>query len=102
MGSKHLLKICKAQRVSESSYRLWCNKPESLHSEEMKRLCARIRELFVEHRKMAGSPMIWADLVSDPEWASVGVNNRRRKHSTNGYIAPVMFEELFYRKRKLA
>ena len=28
--------------------------------------------------------------------------NRRRKHSTNGYIAPAMFEELFYMKRKQA
>ncbi len=28
--------------------------------------------------------------------------NRRRKHSTNGYVAPSVYEEIFYRKSKLA
>ncbi len=28
--------------------------------------------------------------------------NRRRKHSTNGYATPAMYEEIFYSKRKMA
>ncbi len=28
--------------------------------------------------------------------------NRRRKHSTNGYFSPAMYEEIFYRKSQLA
>ncbi len=28
--------------------------------------------------------------------------NRRRKHSTNGYISPAMYEEIFYKKSELA
>jgi len=66
--------MCKALKVSESGYRRWRKDPESLHSDETRRLCARIRELFQEHRKMAGSPMIWADLKSDLGWSSVEVN----------------------------
>lgn len=73
-----IMKMCKALRVSESGYRRWRKVPESLRYEETTRLCARISELFKEHRKMAGSPMIWADLKSDPEWSSVGVNRVAR------------------------
>ncbi len=62
-----IMKMCKALRVSENGYRRCRKEPESLRNEETTRLCARIRDLFESHRKMAGSPMILADLKSDPE-----------------------------------
>ncbi|MBL0381551.1 MAG: transposase [Desulfofustis sp. PB-SRB1] len=42
------------------------------------RLRKRIRELYAEHKGMAGSPMITADLRAEPEFSNVGKNQVAR------------------------
>ncbi len=73
-----IVKMCKALNISESGYRSWRKNPVSPRSSETKRLKARIAELFKEHNQKVGSPMIWADLRSEPEWNSVGIKRVAR------------------------
>nr|WP_236065097.1 IS3 family transposase [Reticulibacter mediterranei] len=50
--------LCKTLEVSESGYYAWKNREPSQHCREDARLAAEIQQLFLEHRKLYGSPRI--------------------------------------------
>ena len=60
-------KMCQVLEVSQSGYYRCLKAPLSSRKIKNERLRARIRELFAEHKGMAGSPIITADLREDPE-----------------------------------
>ncbi len=72
-------KMCQMLNVSKSGYYRWCKAPLSSLKIANERLDARIKELFAEHKGMAGSPMITADLNEDPEFSKVS-RNRVARH----------------------
>ncbi len=54
--------LCQALEVSESGYYGWKNRKASQHCREDARLAADIQQIFLEHRKLYGSPRIHAVL----------------------------------------
>ncbi|WP_374952866.1 IS3 family transposase [Alicyclobacillus acidocaldarius] len=60
-------KMCQLLRVSRSGYYAWCKRPESQRAKRRKRLIRRIHELFVESRRLYGSPKITALLRREGE-----------------------------------
>lgn len=64
-------KMCQMLKVSQSGYYRWRKAPLSYLKIENERLDARIKKLFKEHNRMAGSPMITADLNEDPKFLKV-------------------------------
>jgi putative transposase len=54
--------LCKTLEVSESGYYAWKNREPSQHCREDARLAAEIQQVFLEHRKLYGSPRIHAVL----------------------------------------
>lgn len=71
-------KMCQTLEVSSSGYYRWRTDPFSMRKVVNNRLRQRIRELYAEHKGMAGSPMITADLRAEPEYAKVGKNRVAR------------------------
>ena len=71
-------KMCHTFHISPSGFYSWQKRPCSALQSENKRLRQRIRELYVEHKGMAGSPMITADLRSGPEFSKVSKNRVAR------------------------
>ncbi len=71
-------KMCQVLSVSMSGFYHWINRIPSIRASENERLKDRILELFSEHKGMAGSPMITADLHDDPEFCDVGENRVAR------------------------
>ncbi|MDY0045204.1 MAG: hypothetical protein RBS82_11155, partial [Syntrophales bacterium] len=51
-------KMCHVLNLSLSGYYRWCTAPVSSRQVEKDNLIRRIRELFAQHRGMAGSPLI--------------------------------------------
>jgi len=72
-------KMCHTLNVSGSGYYRWRKAPLSSLRIENKRLEARIKALLKEHKGMAGSPMITADLHEDPEFSKIS-RNRVARH----------------------
>jgi putative transposase len=64
-------KMCHFLKVSQSGYYRWRVAPQSSRQKEKEILQRRIKELYVKHNGMAGSPMITADLHDDPEFSKV-------------------------------
>lgn len=56
--------MCRVLDVSESGYYAWRERPISEHEREDARLAALIQQLFVEHRKLYGSPRLHAALAA--------------------------------------
>jgi putative transposase len=54
--------LCLALEVSESGYYGWKNREASVHYREDARLAAEIQQLYLDHRKLYGSPRIHAAL----------------------------------------
>lgn len=54
--------LCKTLEVSESGYYAWKSRPVSQHCREDARLSAEIQQIFLDHRKLYGSPRIHAVL----------------------------------------
>jgi putative transposase len=77
-------KMCQTFHISQWVYYRWCKRPFSVRLVKNKRLRERIQELYTEHRGMAGSPMITADLRAEPEFSSVGKNRVARQMKTMG------------------
>jgi putative transposase len=77
-------KMCQTFHISQSGYYRWWKSPVSVRQVKNKRLRERIQELYTEHRGMAGSPMITADLRAEPEFSSVGKNRVARQMKTMG------------------
>jgi putative transposase len=71
--------MCHTLNVSQSGYYRWRKAPLSSLKIENERLDARIKELFIEHKGMVGSPTITADLHEDPEFSKVS-RNRVARH----------------------
>ena len=67
-------KMCSTLSVCESSYYHWMGRDTSPRTRSNERLLQRIQELYSEHDKMVGSPMITADLRSEVEFSKVGKN----------------------------
>ncbi|WP_202797564.1 IS3 family transposase [Alicyclobacillus acidocaldarius] len=60
-------KMCKVLGVSRSGYYAWRGRPESLRAKRRKRRIRRIHELFLQSRRLYGSPKITALLRRDGE-----------------------------------
>lgn len=71
-------KICRVLEISVSGFYHWLKRPYAAKAVENERLKDRILQLFTEHRGMAGSPMITADLHDDPEFLNVSRNRVAR------------------------
>jgi putative transposase len=54
--------LCQALEISESGYYGWKNRKASQHCREDARLAAEIQQIFLDHRKLYGSPRIHAVL----------------------------------------
>ena len=73
-----VMKMCRTFNISPSGFYHWQNKPCSARQDENNRIRQRIRELYIEHKGMVGSPMITADLRSELEFAAVSKNRVAR------------------------
>ena len=73
-----VMKMCRVLQVSPSGYYRWRKAPLSNRRIRNEILKKRIRELFWEHKGMAGSPIITADLREDPEFSNVSRNRVAR------------------------
>lgn len=73
-----VMKMCRTFNISPSGFYRWQKKPCSARQSENNRIRQRIGELYTEHNGMAGSPMITADLRSEPEFATVSKNRVAR------------------------
>ena len=54
--------ICKMLNVSRSGYYAWLNSPESSRAREDKRLLSEIKRVYLDNRKVYGSPRIHDEL----------------------------------------
>lgn len=71
-------KMCQVLNISSSGFYRWRKNPFSIRRIQNERLKIRIRELYNEHKGMAGSPMITADLRAEEEFCRVGQNRVAR------------------------
>ena len=71
-------KMCHALNVSQSGFYYWRKAPVSNREAEKQKLRKRIKELYVQHNGMIGSPMLTADLHDDPEFSKVSRNRVAR------------------------
>ncbi len=71
-------KMCHIFNVSQSGFYRWIKAPLSSRVQANSILKQRIRELYNEHKGMAGSPMITADLHAEPKYANVSENRVAR------------------------
>lgn len=66
-------RLCRALNVSLSGYYAWRKRDVSQHDRNDQRLTKRIKQLFVNNRRVYGSPRIWKELRAEGE----GVGQRR-------------------------
>ena len=71
-------KMCHVLQVSMSGFYSWQKRVPSVRKENNERLQRRIFELYIEHNRMAGSPMITADLHDEDEFSKVSKNRVAR------------------------
>ena len=71
-------KMCRSFNVFPSGFYRWQKRPYSNRQKENDRIRKGIRRLYDEHNGMAGSPMLTADLRSEPEFERVGKNRVAR------------------------
>lgn len=72
-------KMCQVLNVSQSGFYYWRAAPVSNREAERQRFRSRIKELYVEHKGMIGSPLLTADLRDDSEFSKVS-RNRVARH----------------------
>lgn len=77
-------KMCRTFNIFPSGYYRWQKRPYSNREKENDRIRERIRGLYVEHKGMAGSPMITADLRAESGFESVGKNRVARHMKAMG------------------
>ncbi len=73
-----VVKMCQAFSIHPSGYYHWLKRPDSPRKRENRLLQKRISELYREHRGMAGSPMITADLRVESAFSTVSKNRVAR------------------------
>lgn len=71
-------KMCQVLQVAPSGFYRWKKDPTSSRKLANIRLKERICELYLEHNKMAGSPLIAADLRAEAEFQRVSDNRVAR------------------------
>ena len=71
-------KMCQVFAISPSGYYRWRKAPLSNRKMRNEALKERIKELFYQHRGMAGSPLITADLREEPAFSNVSRNRVAR------------------------
>jgi len=71
-------KMCQVFSISPSGYYRWRKAPLSNRKVKNEVLKKRIRELFRQHKGMAGSPLITADLREEPSFSNVSRNRVAR------------------------
>lgn len=59
--------MCRTLQVSRSGFYTWVGRPPSTQAQHTRRLDARIRALFAEHRQVAGSPKLTEALRQEGE-----------------------------------
>ena len=64
-----VVKMCQILSVSPSGFYRWKNAPLSQRKKEGQRIKQRISELYREHKGIVCSPLIAADLRSEPEFS---------------------------------
>lgn len=79
-----VVKMCQVFNCYPSGYYRWLKAPSPSRNQSNERLKERIRELYKEHGKMAGSPMITADLRSEAAFSKVGKNRVARIMKEDG------------------
>lgn len=67
-------KMCQVFSISPSGYYRWRKAPLSNRKVKNEVLKKRIRELFRQHKGMAGSPLITEDLKEEPSFSNVSRN----------------------------
>lgn len=60
-------KMCKVLKVSRSGYYAWLKRPQSERKKRKERLAKRIKQIFLESRRLYGSPKITEELRSEGE-----------------------------------
>ncbi len=70
--------MCQTLNISSSGFYRWLNSPLSPRKRENQLIKDRISTLYEDHKGMAGSPMIAADLRSEPPFATVSKNRVAR------------------------
>lgn len=70
--------MCQVFAISPSGYYRWRKAPLSNRKRRNEALKKKIKELFFQHRGMAGSPLIAADLREEPAYANVSRNRVAR------------------------
>lgn len=78
-NSFSVVKMCQTLNVCSSGFYRWLSTPISPRKVETTKIRERIKELYIEHRGMAGSPMITADIRADSEFTTVS-RNRVARH----------------------
>lgn len=73
-----VVKMCQTLNVCSSGFYRWLKAPFSPRKQENLLIKKRISRLYEEHKGMAGSPMIAADLRSEPSFATVSKNRVAR------------------------
>ena len=63
-------KLCKTLQVSRAGYYAWCDRPESDHAIDDRRLTVLVREAHDRSRKTYGSPRVHAELAAHHEHVS--------------------------------
>ena len=69
-----VVKMCQTLNICSSGFYRWLKAPLSPRKREDQLIKERISTLYQEHKGMAGSPMISADLRSEPHFATVSKN----------------------------
>jgi len=77
-------KMCRSFSIFPSGFYRWQKRPYSRRRKENDRIRERILSLYNEHNGMAGSPMITADLRSEPGFENVGKNTVARHMKAMG------------------
>jgi len=62
--------LCRCPRVTRSGFYAWCDRPESTHTCEDRRLKVLVRASFAESKQRYGSPRIHEDLIEQEERVS--------------------------------
>ena len=73
-----VVKMCQTLSVCPSGFYRWLKAPDSPRKIENVQIRKRIKDLYDEHRGMAGSPMITADIRAESKFSLVSKNRVAR------------------------
>jgi putative transposase len=85
-----VVKMCQILNICQSGFYRWKNAPLSPRRKENQHIRQRISELYREHKGMAGSPIITADLRAQSEFSTVSKNRVARHMKDMGLRCKTM------------